>query len=374
MQKGVTISMKKATSQDVAALAGVSQATVSLILNNSDKISFSNKTRERVLEAAQQLDYQLAPRKKRREKKTDGRMLLVLTPTLTNQFYIELIQAVEEYADTLRYRVIVCNTFRKPDLEKYYLDTFAGNCVDGIIYTFLPSFPRLAEQVSAATPAVIIGEKRDDLAICSIELSNLNAGAMLAEHLYQLGHRKLVFVSTPFNQFTLAREQRLEGIRRQLKAHGVENGLEVRVADGRGEADSRDDGLPYEYSVGRQLTAELLSDKCPATALIGVNDMTALGILNELSAQGLRVPRDFSVCGFDNIFSANVSSRALTTIDHHLRTRCQAAVDMVVSHAEASSVPKQHVNKIEYTPQLIARGSTGPAPARRAAPKRPPES
>lgn len=158
------------------------------------------------------------------------------------------------------------------------------------------------EQISSSTPTVIIGEKLDDLSICSIELSNVNAGAMLAEHLYQLGHRKLVFISTPFNQLTLAREQRLEGIRKQLELHGVTDGLEVLVADRQAEADSQDDGLPYEYSVGRQLTAELIRRESMATALIGVNDMTALGILSELAAQGLRVPRDFSVCGFDNIF------------------------------------------------------------------------
>ena len=142
--------MKKATSQDVAELAGVSQATVSLILNNSDKITFSNETKERVLAAAQKLNYRLPQRKKQREKKASN-MLLVLTPTLTNQYYAELIQAIEDYADTLDYRVIVCNTFRKPDLEKFYLDTFVGAHVDGIIYTFLPSFPRLVEQISRSS-------------------------------------------------------------------------------------------------------------------------------------------------------------------------------------------------------------------------------
>ena len=193
----------------------------------------------------------------------------------------------------------------------------------------------------------VVREKLDDLSICSIELSNVNAGAMLAEHLYQLGHRKLVFISTPFNQLTLAREQRLEGIRKQLELHGVTDGLEVLVADRQAEADSQDDGLPYEYSVGRQLTAELIRRESMATALIGVNDMTALGILSELAAQGLRVPRDFSVCGFDNIFSSSITTPGLTTIDHHLRTRCQAAVDMVITQSTPSRIPTPFVNKIE---------------------------
>ena len=352
--------MKKATSQDVARLAGVSQATVSLILNNSDKITFSSETKERVFAAAQELNYEL-PRRKKQPNKKNNRMLLVLTPTLTNPYYSELIQAVEDYADSLGYRVIVCNTFRKSDLEKYYLDPFLGSHVDGLIYTFLPSFPHLIEQVSSTTPVVIIGEKEEDLAICSIELSNVNAGAMLAEHLYQLGHRKLAFLSTPFNQFTLARGQRLEGIRRQLESHGLTDGLKAIVEDPRAETDMQDGGLPYEYIVGRRLAAEFLRRKEDATALIGVNDMTALGILNELQAQGFHIPRDYSVCGFDNIFASSVTTPTLTTIDHHLYTRCRSAVDMILSQNEkrASAQPAM-VNKIEYTPQLIVRGSTGP--------------
>lgn len=352
--------MKKATSQDVARLAGVSQATVSLILNNSDKITFSSETKERVFAAAQELNYEL-PRRKKQPNKKNNRMLLVLTPTLTNPYYSELIQAVEDYADSLGYRVIVCNTFRKSDLEKYYLDTFLGSHVDGLIYTFLPSFPHLIEQVSSTTPVVIIGEKEEDLAICSIELSNVNAGAMLAEHLYQLGHRKLAFLSTPFNQFTLARGQRLEGIRRQLESHGLTDGLKAIVEDPRAETDMQDGGLPYEYIVGRRLAAEFLRRKEDATALIGVNDMTALGILNELQAQGFHIPWDYSVCGFDNIFASSVTTPTLTTIDHHLYTRCRSAVDMILSQNEkrASAQPAM-VNKIEYTPQLIVRGSTGP--------------
>lgn len=353
--------MKKITSQDVAALAGVSQATVSLILNHSDKINFSSETKERVLAAAQKLNYRLPERKKHCRKKK-GNMILVLTPTLTNQYYSELIQAIEDYADTLDCRVIVCNTFRRPDLEKYYLDTFVSAHVDGIIYTFLPSFPRLVEQISSFTPTVIIGEKTDDLSICSIELSNVHAGALITEHLYQLGHRKMVFLSSPFNQLTLAREQRLEGIRKQLESYGVTDGLKVLVAERQIEVDSQDDGFPYEYSVGRQLTAELIRRKMPATALIGVNDMMGIGILNELADYGIRVPQDFSVCGFDNIFSSSIITPGLTTIDHHLRTRCRAAVDMVVRKGIPSHIPTPFVNKIEYTPQLIIRDSTGASP------------
>lgn len=356
--------MKKPTTTDVAKLAGVSQATVSLILNGSEKISFSQETKARVFAAAEELGYKLPVRRKR--EKFQARMILVFTPTLTNPYYSELIQYVEEYADPLGYHVIVCNTFRKHEMEKFYLDTLVNDHVAGIIYTFLPSFPKLIDEINATIPTVVIGEKQEDLGICSIGLNNTYAGALLVEHLYQLGHRKFAFFSTPLNRFTMARSQRLEGIRKQLESNGVTDGLEIIVAEHQEEDHNSPDGTPYEYSVGRELTARFLSGSHRATAIIAVNDMTALGIMAELRSRGYRVPEDFSVCGFDNIFSSSVTTPSLTTIEHHLRARCQAATDMLIDQA-AHARPKTGfvaqmpmVNKIEYTPQLMIRESTGP--------------
>lgn len=348
--------MKKITSNDVAKLAGVSQAAVSLILNGNEKITFSQETKDRVMAAAEELGYKLPARKKRDKNST--RMILVFIPTLTNHYYSELVQYVEEYADSLGYHVIVCNTFRKPELEKYYLDTLITGNVAGIVYSFLPSFPALIDQIAATVPAVVIGEKQEELGLCSISLNNINAGAMLAEHLYQLGHRKVAFFSTPLNRFTMARSQRLEGVRRQMEAHGISDALEVIITDRKEEDTGHLNGMPYEYAIGRQLTARYLTGRHPATALMGVNDMTALGILAELQSRGCSIPKDFSVCGFDNIFSAGVTTPALTTIEHHLKARCEAAVNMLIERDSPAHNPM--VNKIEYTPQLMIRGSTGP--------------
>lgn len=348
----------KATSTDVARLAGVSQTTVSLVLGGHMNISVSDETRERVLNAARELDYRPPVRRKKRTAAGGRRMLLLLVPTLTNHYYTDLARMVEDYAETKNFQVVICNTFRRPELEKQYLETFADGLAGGVIYTFLPGFPAQAEMMSRRVPTVIIGEKRSNLRICSIELSNRAAGAMLAEHLYSLGHRRMVFISTPFNQLTLARGQRLDGIRQQLEQYGLENALEVLAAESAREADRQDD-MPYEYSVGRGLTAELLNRGTDATALIGVNDMTAFGILDELHARGLRVPEDYSVCGFDNIFSSRLESLGLTTIDHLMRARCTEAVNMILAQWNGNPDPAPH--KIEFAPQLVVRRTTGPA-------------
>ena len=354
--------MKKATSSDVAKLAGVSQAAVSLILNGNEKISFSNETRERVFKAAQQLGYTLPSRKK---KKSSERVLLIFTPRLTNTYYTDLIQYVEEYVRPMGYYVHVCNTFRKPELEQYYLENLVTSHVVGIIYTFLPSFPTLLEQIMQTVPAVIIGEKQEGLAMCSVGLNNVNAGAMMAAHLYELGHRKIAFLSTPLNRLTMARAQRLEGVRQQMVNYGLQDNLEILISDQPElEFDSPDD-TPYEYVLGRRLAADFLKDNRGATALIGVNDMIALGIIAELTAAGYRIPQDYSVCGFDNIFAARLSMPGLTTIDHRLRARCHAAADMLLNGMSAArknpGFSDMHlVDRIEYTPYLSVRQSTGP--------------
>lgn len=355
--------MKKVTSQDVAARAGVSQSAVSLILNQSDKVLFNDETRDRVFTVAKELGYELPKRKKRALASRSG-LLLLFTPTLNNPYYTELAQTAESYADACGYCVIVCNTLRKPELERYYLETFLKMRVDGMIFTFLPSFPEIVESVAESVPSVLIGEKRSELSICSIELSNERAGTILAEHLYGLGHRRFLFVSTPFNQLTLARRQRLDGIRACLNSHGLdESSVELITPDSMPETDALPDAMPYEYVVGRELVGRAIEQGTAATAIIGVNDMTAVGVIDEIRERGASVPADYSVCGFDNIFNGSVSTPALTTIDHHLQVRCKAAVDQITARrrelSETTLPPV--INKVEYSPRLVVRASTGPA-------------
>ncbi|MDO5435800.1 MAG: LacI family DNA-binding transcriptional regulator [Clostridia bacterium] len=354
----------KITSTDVAREAGVSQTTVSLILSNSGRSTFSQETRDRVLQAAEKLHYRI-PERRKKAPAVNNRTLLVLIPTVMNEYYATLISILEEYAQSLNYHIFVCNCFRKPELEKFYLDTFAGTAACGIIYTFLPGFPELVEEINKTIPTVIIGEKHPDMSICSVELNNITAGSMLADYLLKAGHRKLVFISTPLNRLSLSRSQRLEGIQKRLESEHVTDGLTILSADSLSENDKLEDGMPYEYSIGRMLTAQLIREGTDATALIGVNDMTAIGIMNMLAELGVKVPKDFSVCGFDNIFSSNITTPGLTTVDHHLRLRCESAVDMVVSMLEPDGSGHPFLRKIEYAPQLIIRGSTGPVNSHR---------
>lgn len=116
-----------------------------------------------------------------------------------------------------------------------------------------------------------------------------------------------------------------------------EDSLELLASEAQTETDALPDAMPYEYAVGRRLMGQALEQGVKAIMIIGVNDMTAIGLIDEIKARGYSVPGDFSVCGFDNIFTSAISTPQLTTIDHHLQVRCKAAVDQITARRRETS-------------------------------------
>lgn len=350
--------MKKATSTDVAKLAGVSQTSVSLILNNNDKIAFSQETRDKVLAAAKELGYQPPKRKNKKITSLTGR-ILVLVPTLTNYYYTEVLQYIQVYLNQHGYQALICNSLRSKEIELSALKENIAQ-VDGILYTFLPSYPEFVDNISHTLPVVLIGEKRENLGICSIELSNSKSAGLIAEYLYSLGHRRFVFLSTPLNSYSLSREQRLQGICNTLQRVGLEDAVHVVSPDlGSSETESTSTGFSYEYETGYNLAMQVADHQCfGASAFICVNDMTALGAMDALAKRGLRIPDEISICGFDNIFPSAIVKPGLTTVDHQLKARCKYAVEIILTQLQGGSEELTIVNKVEYAPQLVVRGST----------------
>lgn len=353
--------MKKITSKDVAKLARVSQSTVSMILNRKDNVSFSQDTVNKVLQAAKELNYSV-PSVARALDGPKHKLIALFTPTMINPYYPMLNQAIEETAIPLGYNVLVCNSYRNQDIEKYYLELFADNFVAGIIYTFTPTFPELIRALSTTIPVVIIGEKAHKLEIDTIGLNSHTSGMLVAEHLIELGHKDMAFITTPFENMTLSRKQRYQGILDKLAEHGLEKRLIVKTSTDEHETSDS----VYEIESGYQLTLELLEQFASVSAIIGVNDITACGIMNALNEQGYHIPEHISVCGFDNIFLSSIMHPKLTTIDHCIQHRAKTATNTIIENIERlhNAPPKTQLDspgfyKIEYEPQLIVRGSTG---------------
>ena len=140
---------KKVTSSDVAKRAGVSQATVSMVLNKKYNVSFSKEVIERVEQAAEELGYELPKRKRKRESRRE-KLLVVFCPNLTNPYYVMLLQGIESRATEQGYGLFVCNTQRSLELEEQYLKMLSALNPHGVIYTCNPShcFLEMIEELS----------------------------------------------------------------------------------------------------------------------------------------------------------------------------------------------------------------------------------
>ena len=203
---------KKATSSDVAARAGVSQATVSMVLNKKYNVSFSRDTVEKVEKAARELGYQLPSRKNKKADKKE-KLIVVFCPTLTSPYYVLLLQGIESVANEQGYGVFICNTQRDAAFEEKYLRMMADIRPQGIIYACNPhpDFQKQVEDMAKEIPLVIISNKERTTTVDAINQDNTVVGRLMARHLLDLGHRDVAFITPPLTKRQWQRSKRIEG-------------------------------------------------------------------------------------------------------------------------------------------------------------------
>ncbi len=197
---------KKVTSTDVARAAGVSQSTVSMILNKKYNVSFSKEVVERVEKTAKDLGYQAPKHKVKRGSKKD-KMLVVFCPNLTNPYYVMLLQGIESRATEQGYGLFICNTQRNLEMEERYLKMMPQLRPYGIIYTCNPSgcFMDIVESLAQKIPIAVINNQNEKLDVDAVELDNSKLGRIMAKHLLELGHRDVAYIAPPL---TIRQKQR----------------------------------------------------------------------------------------------------------------------------------------------------------------------
>lgn len=354
---------KKATSMDVAARAGVSQATVSMVLNRKYNVSFSKETVEKVEQAARELGYALPGKKNRKENKKE-KLIVVFCPTLTSPYYVLLLQGIETVANEQGYGVFICNTQREPQLEEKYLRMMTSVRPRGIIYTCNPS-PDLKEQVEEMAkeiPLVIISNKEKTVTVDAINQDNTVVGRLMARHLLDLGHRDVAFITPPLTKRQWQRSKRIDGFVKEFERDGLADHVIIKAADS--SMERKNPRMDSEYSMGYQLTKELLEEGRSFTAIAGQNDMMAIGAIDALGEARLHVPKDVSVIGCDNIFYSSIRRISLTTIDHFVALKGRDACDIIIRKIDTMDrfymdMQPTSLYNIEYTPKVIVRRTTG---------------
>ncbi len=353
---------KRVTSSDVAKRAGVSQATVSMVLNKKYNVSFSKEVVRRVEDAAEELGYEL-PRRHRQKEEHGEKLLVVISPNLTNPYYVMLLQGIESRATEKGFGIFVCNTQRDLKLEERYLKMMASLKPQGVIYICNPSpcYMSSVEELSKKIPVVVINNQNERLDVDAVELDNAKLGRIMADHLIELGHRHVGYIAPPLTARQKQRSKRVEGFLREFQEAGLGDNVVIKAADEQTDKDMP--GIDSEYRIGYDLTKELLREHQELTAVVGLNDMIAFGIMDALYDEKYKVPGDMSVMGCDNTLFARVKKISLTTVEHFVIYKGMDACDIITKKIDSrtkkyTEIEPVSIYHVEYEPKIVVRGTT----------------
>jgi LacI family transcriptional regulator len=306
-----------ATIKDLAAKVGVSVATVSNVLN--DKPNVGATVRQKVLRAAKQLGYR-PHRAAQAMRKGRTRAIGLVLPDLTNPFFPQLAQAVENTARTLGLLVCLIDSQGGAEGESDGLTLLSQHGVDGVIWC--PVGPHLPSPLRTLDrPVVLIDRPRPGFA--SVHSNYLMGGELLAKYALGQGHTRVGLLSGPSDLESA--QQRRNGFVRAFPKR-LEIAWEVRVGfDGILSPEARDTLLRRQR----------------ATLIVAGNDLIAINAIHFLAEHNVNVPNDVSVAGFDDISWAKVVSPRLTTIAQPLAAIGTRAVQLLQERMAGSTVPSR---------------------------------
>lgn len=327
-----------ATIRDVAKLAQVGIGTVSRVLNNSPAVS--DETRQKVQAAIQELDYH--PNPIARQLSTGKTCTIgVILPYLTMPSYVERLRGVQyELADGV-YDLVLFSVENYQQRDAYFSDLANKNRVDGIIIISLPPSDEQANQFNKSSiPTILVDTYHNSL--YSIITDDIEGGKKATQHLIELGHTKIAFLSdyldTPFYP---SMKYRFQGYKRALEDAGISFRPKYHLE---GENDR---------SIAREMGKEILGIDDPPTAIFAGCDIQAAGILDATQELGIRVPEDLSVIGYDGIRDAEYLN--LTTIEQHLFDSGVIGANRLLHAIKQENMSPQR----EYLPtELVIRSTT----------------
>jgi DNA-binding LacI/PurR family transcriptional regulator len=331
---------------------GLSQTTVSLVLNNSPSArSIPDETRERVRKAASELNYR--PNYFARSLRQSRSMSVgVLAPDLSEGYFTRVMSGVVAELTAAHYFYFTaCHDWNKELIEQYPR-MLVERAVDGFLLLNTP-----AETIQVPVPVVAISAHSAGQNVTNIVLDHEAAARQALTHLHDLGHRNIAFMRGP--RAIPDSEFRWESIQKVARAMGlkIDPAHVVRMdAEGWSMKAGHHTMAP---EIGYRPMKALLEKSREFTAVFCFNDIAAIGAIRALKDAGLGVPEDVSVVGFDDIQSAAFSTPSLTTVRQPLTEMGRRGAQLLlerIAHKE-----REYAAEIIMAPELIVRESTGPA-------------
>ena len=286
-----------ATIKDVAEAAGVSVATVSRVLNQEKVVA--PETAKKVKNAIRVLDY--SPNMLGNSlRKSCTKNVLVLLPTLSNQFFSKVLRGIEEVAKQDKYNVMICVTESERAAENKYLSLLKTRQTDGVIFLSSTLPGKELTKLARKYPVVQCCEYIAGADTSYVAIDNEKAGYDAVNTLIRMGYRKIAFVGASVN--SVSSEDRKKGYIRALKEAGLPLQEEYILSDS------------YSFKSGKRSAAKLIALSERPTAVFAVADSIALGLMRGFSEQGCRIPEDIAVIGFDDIAVASFVTPTLSTV------------------------------------------------------------
>lgn len=317
--------MVKVTIRDVAAIADVSPATVSRVLNADEHVK--PELRERVLAAVSRLDYR--PNSQARSLRTQAtRVLGLIISDIQNPFFTSLVRGVEDVAQASGYSVVLANSDEDLGKEQQYLRVAAAEAMAGVILSPASSSrTRIGELVQRGIPVVTL-DRRIAADVDSVTVDNVAGARRAVEHLIEAGARRIGHIAGPDDVSTSA--DRLAGYHEALRAAGIEIDPELVV---RGD---------YRVDGGRQAAAQLLELPVRPDALFAANNLMLVGTIQAMSERGLQAPQDLLLAGFDEMSWAGFAP-PLTLVEQPTYEIGRLATEILLRRIGGDTVAAEHV-------------------------------
>jgi DNA-binding LacI/PurR family transcriptional regulator len=329
---------------DVAKVAGVSEATVSRVLNGRPGVA--GDTRQAVFTALDLLGYE-RPRKLQRRR---SGMVGLIVPELTNPIFPEYVQVIESALAQHGYTPILCTMTPGGIHENEYIEMLMERGVNGIISVSGNHADTSADHssyrdlVQSGTPMVLVNGHVEGLSLTSVSADEEAALRLALNHLVSLGHRTIGLATGPLRYIPSIQKRR--AFLRTMKKL-VHRDASDLVAESF-----------FTVEGGHAAALRLLGSS--VTAIVCANDLMALGAVRAAQSVGRAVPAEISVIGYDDSPLISFTEPPLTTVRQPVRAMGQAAVRALLDELRGVPIPR---GNLLFQPELVVRGSTGPGPA-----------
>ena len=345
-------SNKRATISDVARLSGVSITTVSRVINDNYPVSV--KAKKKVNTAIEELGFRpnLLARSLIQDKtQTIG----VLTPSIENLFFSEVIKGIDNYVKDKDYRSFLCNTEGEPDQEKAMIDSLLNRSVDGIV-VIDPRTKNIKsgyyEGISKRLPLVLINGYNEGI-MCNFVLNDDITGTLEALRSLKLRGRKRVALLRGFSSHSYDLKEKVFRDFYKEEELDFNEDLILEIPAG--------NSLETVNQAKEIVLNHLKNAKDKCDAILCCNDFMAVGALNAARSLNILVPEDMAIIGFDNTLVSQITEPALSTVDHHMselgNTAAKRMVELINegSHKNKEKDHNETIKKISVTTNLIIR-------------------